>query len=102
KVEQALGSKIEPLVLDLYRIALVVYVWDIRSDRTHPPRHFRALISVSNKDKWDGARSHLEATLGFITGDVFSFNFVQNNGSGERARFRLNPQQANSCVLLFS
>src|SRR2546421_5343320 len=68
KIEAAAGPT-EPLALDLYRIALVVFVWDIRTERSIVPRQLHALISVSNKDKWDGIRSHLEATLRFLTGD---------------------------------
>lgn len=100
RIEGAIGSKIEPLILDLYRIALVVYVWDIRTPRSSVPRHLHALISVSNKDKWDASKSHLEATLRFLTGDAFTFHFVQ--GTKDGAHFAFKKGVADNCILLFS
>ncbi len=100
RIEATVGSKVEPLILDLYRIALVVYVWDIRTPRSSTPRHLHALISVSNKDKWDAVKSHLEATLEFLTGDAFTFHFVHGIKSG--VGFSFKPGKADRCVVLFS
>jgi len=100
EVETALKSKVDPIILDLYSIALVVYVWDLQTVRTATePRDFGGLMSVSNKDRWEAVRSHLEATLRFLTGDTFTFHFVQ--GKRGRAEFQFQ-KKSDECVALFS
>jgi len=102
KIEQSIGSKLDPIILDLYNIALVVYVWDITRDRSGTtPRDFRCLISVSNVDKWNLVKPLLEATLVFLTGDTFTFNFVQGQKSSDEFVFKDQSEQ-EKCVILFS
>jgi len=99
-IEQELKSEVHPTILDLYNIALVVYVWDLQTYRTGVgPRYSSILMSVSDKPKWDNAKSHLEATLRFLTGDTFNFHFVQ--GKAPRAEFEFQEKSEN-CVALLS
>ncbi len=98
-IEAALRGTVDPLIRDLYRIALVVYLWDIRTERSDKPRNLHALLSVSNKDRWDTLAPHLEATLRFLTGDTYTFEFVQGEPAhSESAVTRVD----GGCVLLFS
>jgi hypothetical protein len=100
KINEALKSSLHPLILDLYNIALVVYVWDLQTVRPEPqPRDFRVLMSVSNKDKWDDVKSHLEATLRFLTGDTFTFHFVQGKPTDAAFQFQ---KKSDEVVALFS
>lgn len=100
QIEQDIKSKVDPIILDLYNIALVVYVWDLQTPRpASGPREFRVLLSVSNKDKWNNVRSHLEATLGFLTGDTFEFNFIQ--GKAAKTEFQFE-KKSDDRVSLFS
>jgi 7-cyano-7-deazaguanine synthase in queuosine biosynthesis len=100
QIEENLKSKIDPIILDLYKIALVVYVWDLQTPRPESePREFRVLMSVSNKDKWNNLRTHLEATLRFLTGDTFVFNFVEGKLAEEGFQFQ---RKSGECVALFS
>jgi hypothetical protein len=100
RVEQDIESKIDPTILDLYNIALVVYVWDIQIPRPQfEPRDFRVLMSVSNKDKWNGVKAHLETTLRVLTGDTFEFTFVQGKPAKHEFRSR---KKSDACVALFS
>jgi len=100
QIEQDIKSKLDPVILDLYNIALVVYVWDLQTPRPQfDPREFRCLMSVSNKDKWDNVKSHLEATLYFLTGDIFTFNFVQGKPAEKEFQFK---KKSDECVSLFS
>jgi 7-cyano-7-deazaguanine synthase in queuosine biosynthesis len=99
KIESAIG-KLHPLVLDLYNIALVTHICDIRFRRGYiKPRDIRIVISVSNKDRWDKAKQHLEAMLRFLTGDSFTFHFVQGTLATED--FRFHPREDKS-IALFS
>ena len=99
-IEKSINGKVHPLVLDLYQIALVVYVWDLNTQRSgREPRDFRALIPVSNKDKWIAVKNHLEAMLGFLTGDNFTFHFAQGN-AGEQG-FEVTKSNETS-ISLFS
>lgn len=99
-IEDVLKSKMDPLILDLYNIALIVYVWDLQTYRTGlGPRYFSILMSVSNKDKWDSVKHHLEDTLRFLTGDTFNFHFVQ--GEAAKAEFKFQ-KRSEKCVALFS
>src|SRR2546428_9080805 len=100
QIEQDIRSRVNPAVLDLYNIALVVYVWDLHTSRPQfEPREVRVLMSVSNKDMWNNVKSHLEATLRFLTGDTFVFSFVQ--GKKEKTEFRFR-KMSDECVSLFS
>lgn len=75
-------------------------IWDLQAERHGPePRDFRVLMTVSNKEKWDGVRSHLEATLRFLTGDTLTFHFVQGKPAKTEFRFR---RKNDGCVALFS
>ena len=100
KIESILQSKMNPLVLDLYNIAMLVYVWDLQTPRLgEKPRHLSVLISVSNKDRWTSVKLHLESSLHFLTGDTFDFHFVQ----GEPAKEDFVPKRkGKECVMLFS
>lgn len=100
-IEVALKSKINPIILDLYNIALVVYVWDLQIQRRGlRPRYCSVLMSVSDKEKWDNVKNHLVGTLRFLTGDTFDFHFVQ--GKSVRRRFRFRKKKSKKCVALFS
>lgn len=99
-IEDALESKVDPLIQDLYSIALSVYVWDLQTDRSGlAPRYFSILMSVSNKDKWDGVKQHLEGTLRFLTGDTFNFYFVQGKSAESEFTFQ---RKSEECAALFS
>jgi 7-cyano-7-deazaguanine synthase in queuosine biosynthesis len=99
-LEQALKLKVNELIQDLYRIAIVVYVWDMQIQReAYGPRHFSVLISVSDKEKWDSVKNHLEGTLRFLTGDTFDFYFVQGKRSEEKFKFEKKSERS---VILFS
>ena len=100
EIEQSIGSKLDPIILDLYNIALVVYVWDITTDRSGTtPRDFRCLISVSNADKWNLVKPLLEGTLRFLTGDTFAFNFVQGHKPSGDFVFKKDKDEQKSVVL---
>jgi len=100
KIERGIKSKIDPTILDLYNIALVVYVWDLQTQRLQfEPRDFRVLMSVSNKDKWNGLKQHLETMLRLLTGDTFEFNFVQGKPAEREFHFQ---KKSDECVALFS
>lgn len=99
-LEKSLRVKIDGLILDLYKIAVTVYVWDLQiSKETYGPRYFSLLISVSEKDKWDRVKNHLEGTLRFLTGDTFEFHFVQGKRSEEKNNTGIKSDKS---VLLFS
>lgn len=99
-IQNALKSKVDPVISDLYNIALIVYVWDLQISRTGlRPRYFSVLMSVSNKEKWDAVKRHLEGTLRFLTGDTFNFHFVQGKSVKRKFRFR---KKSKKCVSLFS
>lgn len=100
EIEDALKSKVDPLILDLYNIALIVYVWDLQTYRTGlEPRYFSTLMSVSNKDKWDSVKRHLEGTLRFLTGDTFDFHFVQGTPAKTESEFQ---KKSEKYISLFS
>jgi 7-cyano-7-deazaguanine synthase in queuosine biosynthesis len=102
EIEQSVGSKLDPIILDLYNIALVVYVWDITTYRSGTtPRDFRCLISVSNVDRWNSVKPLLEWTFRFLTGDTFAFNFVQGQKPSGDFVFKKDTNE-QKCVLLFS
>jgi 7-cyano-7-deazaguanine synthase in queuosine biosynthesis len=102
KIEQSIGSKVDPIILDLYNIALVVYVWDITTYRSGTtPRDFRCLISVSNVDRWNSVKPLLDWTFRFLTGDTFAFNFIQGKKPSSDFVFKKDPNEQR-CVLLFS
>lgn len=99
KIELATG-KLHPLVLDLYNIALITYVCDTQFPRKYiEPRDIRIVVSVSNKDRWDKSKQHLEAMLRFLTGDSFTFHFIQGMTAPED--FRFNDSE-NKIIALFS
>ena len=99
EIEQSVG-KLDPIILDLYNIALVVYVWDITTYRSGTaPRDFRCLISVSNADKWNLVKTLLEGTLRFLTGDTFAFNFVQGQKPSRHLVFKKDKDEQKSVVL---
>lgn len=98
-IMESLEGDLDPLVKDLYRIALVVYLWDLNTKRKQiEPRYFSVLMSVSSKEKWEAVKIHLEGTLGFLSGDTFDFHFVQ----GRRSSSVAFPRRNDKCVALFS
>jgi 7-cyano-7-deazaguanine synthase in queuosine biosynthesis len=100
KIESSIGKKLHPLVLDLYNIALVTYVCDTQFWRPDiEPRDIAIVMTVSNKDKWDNVRQHLEAMLRFLTGDSFTFHFVQGAQAKENFDFRVLEDKS---IVLFS
>nr|MDO8100086.1 7-cyano-7-deazaguanine synthase [Candidatus Njordarchaeota archaeon] len=100
KVESSIGGKVHPLILDLYKVALVAYVCDRYFQRGDvEPRDISIVMAVSNKQKWDGAKDHLEAMLRFLSGDSFTFDFIQ--GSPAKEDFEFHPVGGRT-VALFS
>jgi len=100
EIETSLKLKVNDLTKDLYRIALAVYVWDLRTLRkSYEPRYFGILISVSDKEKWDSVKNHLEGTLRFLTGDTYDFHFVQGKKSETEFKFEKRSERS---ILLFS
>jgi hypothetical protein len=99
ELEKELETKVNGITNDLYRIALAVYLWDLNTFRGLEPRQFSILISVSNKEKWDNVKKHLENTLRFLTGDTYDFYFVQGNRSETEFKFEKRSEHS---VLLFS
>ncbi len=99
-IEEVLGGKLNPLVLDIYKIANVVYVIDKTVEKTqYRPRLFKILMSISNKIIWDAQKRLLEGTLNFLTGDTFKFYFIQSRESFEPYMFKY---ASSKCVSLFS
>jgi len=100
RIELSVGRKLHPLVLDLYNIALVTYVCDTQFWRADiEPRDIAIVMTVSNKDRWDNARQHLEAMLRFLTGDSFTFYFVQGTSIKEDFEFHIFEDKS---IALFS
>lgn len=97
-IERTAG-KLHSIALDLYNIALVVYVCDTQIIRSAlEPRDIRILMSVSAKDKWNSVKQHLEATLRFLTTDNFTFYFVQAEPAASEFRFE---EKDARCISLF-
>jgi hypothetical protein len=100
-LEKSLNLKIDDLVQDLYRIAVAIYVWDLQIPRgAYGPRYFSILISVSDKEKWEIVKDHLEGTLRFLTGDTFDFHFVQ--GKHSISQQNEPERKSDQSLLLFS
>jgi 7-cyano-7-deazaguanine synthase in queuosine biosynthesis len=79
-IEQRLGHRVSSAVLDLYNIALVVYVSDLHFKRKPKIgyRSIHVLMSVFDKARWDLVKNHLESTLrDLMNGDIVLFDFVQ-------------------------
>jgi len=89
-IEKFIGHAVHPLVMDLYRIAATVYICDLRIKRQEkfPTRSISILISVSDKSKWDSEKQHLESTLRFLSGDIFTFHFIQGARTTEEFKFK--------------
>lgn len=100
KIEKILRKKVHPLVMDLYNIALTIYMSDLLIKRTRKTgfRNISILISVSDKSKWDSIKDDLVGTLRFLSGDNFSYHFVQGRSSS-RFRFRKGEKKV---ISLFS
>jgi hypothetical protein len=99
EIETKLKIEVNDVAKDLYRIALTVYLWDLNTLRGYKPRYCSILISVSNKEKWDSVKEHLESTLRFLTGDTYDFHFVQGSRSVTEFKFE---KRSDHSVLLFS
>lgn len=99
-IESILGKKIQPLVMDLYNIALTVYMSDLLIKRPSKTRgrSISILISVSDKSKWDASKDDLVGTLRFLSGDNFAFHFIQGEPS---KRFEFDEKN-DRAVSLFS
>lgn len=100
-IEKTIDHKIHPLVMDLYRIAATVYISDLRLKRPSKTetRSISILIAVSDKSRWDSEKQHLESTLRFISGDHFTFHFVQGARPANDFSFSPNDEKV---VSLFS
>jgi 7-cyano-7-deazaguanine synthase in queuosine biosynthesis len=100
KIEKILGRKAHPLVMDLYNMALTVYMADLLIKRVPKTgcRSISVLISVSDKSKWDSLKDDLVGTLRFLSGDNFDFHFVQ----GRRPRKFVFEEKDKRVVSLFS
>lgn len=102
KIETALKHPVSPLVLDLYNIALTVFMADIQTFKkeTIGVRNFKILISVSDVNKWNIVKEHLEATLNTLTGDNFVFHFVRGQSEYQRTQKRLAQDRQQVVSLL--
>ena len=101
KIEATLDHDVSPLVLDLYNIALTVFMADIQTFKEDVigVRNFRILVAVSDLNRWNAVKDHLEATLNTLTGDNFVFHFVQ----GRRCRMqKYLTEDMEQVVSLFS
>lgn len=101
EIEAALGHAVHPSVLDIYKVAFAVYMADLLFRR--PPktggRSLSLLVSVSDKSKWDHQKDNLKALLRMLTGDNFTFHFVQ--GKREEEEFVFKHESAK-VISLFS
>lgn len=73
------------LAEDLFLIACAVYAADIRINRYQHAqdswtRQIKLFIPVSDLNKWESLTATLASILGFLTGDIWYFNFrLRNN-----------------------
>lgn len=102
EIEKFIGHSLHPVVVDLYKIAVTVYISDLQITRPTraQSRTICILISVSDKSKWDAEKQHLESTLRILSGDNFTFHFVQ--GKYPDTGFVFTKKDEHKAVSLFS
>lgn len=84
----AFGTALEPFAADLVTVALSCYSADRITKRSSDwSRQLRLRIALHHPDPWISARDALEAYLGILTDDAWTFEFV-----GGRRR-RVSEQQ---------
>jgi 7-cyano-7-deazaguanine synthase in queuosine biosynthesis len=87
---RALLSHLPDLLVDLLEIAAYVYCADQRASRgsetlvragEHWRRHLHFIVPVRCPEIWssEAVRQQLEATLGFLSDDVYTFEFVSSD-----------------------
>ena len=85
----AFGTALDPSIADLVTVALSCYAADRLTKRSVDwSRRLELRIALHHPDSWIGARDALEAYLGTLTDDHWTFEFV----GGRRSR--LSEQQA--------
>jgi 7-cyano-7-deazaguanine synthase in queuosine biosynthesis len=102
-IEEKIDSKIHPLIEDLYKISLAIYLSDlmIRRDDQLLVRTISILIAVSNIERWVFFKKKLEGILSQLSGDHFTFNFVQKSQNNVNFIMRRNID-TKKVVSLFS
>ena len=94
---------------DLIIIALSVYAIDKRIPRRvfndGWTRYIEVNIPVLDLEKWNKVKYDLEKTLGFLSGDVWKFNFrstLEKFRGNKVSKFNLVKNKEFDCVSLFS
>lgn len=98
-IEKRIGHRLSPAVMDLYLIAMAVYLSDLSILRNLRVgyRTIRILISVSDKVRWDQVKTHIESTLQMLTnGDIFIFDFVQGQLPSRAFGFSIHDKRVAS------
>ncbi len=104
--EREIGVSVGPLASDLVELAAVVLMADLacrRGRNEHWTRQFEILVPMRQPDAWEAQRPHIEAMLGFLTGDNIRLTFVArdstNNKPSTIVRTSLAPPD---CIALLS
>lgn len=115
-LSSALLNPLDPLSSDLVRIASYIYAADQKIPRgsvkdvygTSWTRKLHFIIPVSDPSKWSKpeVKDALVDTIGFLTGDSFSFDFVLGAPAITQEKLLDNNSMSNDempdCVILFS
>lgn len=104
------GEKTIPSINeDLIIIALSIYAIDKRIPRRvfndGWTRYIDVNIPVLNIEKWNKVKYDLEKTLGFLSGDVWKFNFrstLEKFRGNKVSKYNLVKNKEFDCVSLFS
>jgi len=88
-IEELIGHKLHPSVLDFYNISLAVYMADLQIKKNAKTgcRTIAILVSVSDVSKWNSIKQKLEGTLRLLSGDNFKFYFAQSVPASSSFRF---------------
>lgn len=75
------GLEISEDIVDLLHMAMCVYTADLRIDRAFATdkwtRHISVHLPVAKLAAWEAVGSTITDMLGFLTGDIWTFNFRQ-------------------------
>jgi 7-cyano-7-deazaguanine synthase in queuosine biosynthesis len=92
-------------VRDLLNLALCIYTADIRIQRTFAEdrwsRELMVHLPVAQPALWKNAKPALTDALGFLTGDIWDFDFRSREPFEREERFR-QPESQPTKVALFS
>lgn len=110
KIER-LGVKVSEISMDFLSIALAVTAADTFVQRETAEdawsRKFTIKLPLANPSVWLEVKQDLERALHFLSGDMWSFEFLSNGFSSpepydEQSRFKVLSLSELDCVCLFS